>query len=186
MAVTMLPAGTAGKAASMAGRSAAVSQGANVGTNALLNLAAGNGGQTLNVQREIENIPYHELMDSPQFKRYVAEEADKNISDEEALSNARTRLAQEVGDSIKTDLTLGMVNLIGETVGDQAMVKLLKGSLGKTIKGAIGKGVLAEGGTEAVQGGVEQYRSNVHTNEKMDVEGDNSEGVGAAALESVL
>ncbi|CAI2302083.1 PLxRFG domain-containing protein [Vibrio parahaemolyticus] len=189
MAVTMLPAGTAGtagKAASMAGRSAAVSQGANVGTNALLNLAAGNGGQALNVQREIENIPYHELMDSPQFKRYVAEEADKNISDEEALSNARTRLAQEVGDSIKTDLTLGMVNLIGETVGDQAMVKLLKGSLGKTIKGAIGKGVLAEGGTEAVQGGVEQYRSNVHTNEKMDVEGDNSEGVGAAALESGL
>ncbi|EGR1404008.1 PLxRFG domain-containing protein [Vibrio parahaemolyticus] len=186
MAVTMLPAGTAGKAASMAGRSAAVSQGANVGTNALLNLAAGNGGQALNVQREIENIPYHELMDSPQFKRYVAEEADKNISDEEALNNARTRLAQEVGDSIKTDLTLGMVNLIGETVGDQAMVKLLKGSLGKTIKGAIGKGVLAEGGTEAVQGGVEQYRSNVHTNEKMDVEGDNSEGVGAAALESGL
>ncbi|EGR1369700.1 hypothetical protein BC490_03405 [Vibrio parahaemolyticus] len=186
MAVTMLPAGAAGKAASMAGRSAAVSQGANVGTNALLNLAAGNGGQALNVQREIENIPYHELMDSPQFKRYVAEEADKNISDEEALNNARTRLAQEVGDSIKTDLTLGMVNLIGETVGDQAMVKLLKGSLGKTIKGAIGKGVLAEGGTEAVQGGVEQYRSNVHTNEKMDVEGDNSEGVGAAALESGL
>ncbi|HHE0548208.1 TPA: PLxRFG domain-containing protein [Vibrio parahaemolyticus] len=186
MAVTMLPAGAAGKAASMAGRSAAVSQGANVGTNALLNLAAGNGGQALSVQREIENIPYHELMDSPQFKRYVAEEADKNISDEEALNNARTRLAQEVGDSIKTDLTLGMVNLIGETVGDQAMVKLLKGSLGKTIKGAIGKGVLAEGGTEAVQGGVEQYRSNVHTNEKMDVEGDNSEGVGAAALESGL
>ncbi len=186
MAVTMLPAGAAGKAASMAGRSAAVSQGANVGTNALLNLAAGNGGQALNVQREIENIPYHELMDSPQFKRYVAEEADKNISDEEALNNARTRLAQEVGDSIKTDLTLGMVNLIGETVGDQAMVKLLKGSLGKTIKGAIGKGVLAEGGTEAVQGGVEQYRSNVHTNEKMDVEGDNSEGIGAAALESGL
>ncbi|HGS4982737.1 TPA: PLxRFG domain-containing protein [Vibrio parahaemolyticus] len=186
MAVTMLPAGAAGKAASMAGRSAAVSQGANIGTNALLNLAAGNGGQALNVQREIENIPYHELMDSPQFKRYVAEEADKNISDEEALNNARTRLAQEVGDSIKTDLTLGMVNLIGETVGDQAMVKLLKGSLGKTIKGAIGKGVLAEGGTEAVQGGVEQYRSNVHTNEKMDVEGDNSEGVGAAALESGL
>ncbi|EGR3360133.1 hypothetical protein DMJ17_19380 [Vibrio parahaemolyticus] len=186
MAVTMLPAGAAGKAASMAGRSAAVSQGANVGTNALLNLAAGNGGQALNVQREIENIPYHELMDSPQFKRYVAEEADKNISDEEALNNARTQLAQEVGDSIKTDLTLGMVNLIGETVGDQAMVKLLKGSLGKTIKGAIGKGVLAEGGTEAVQGGVEQYRSNVHTNEKMDVEGDNSEGVGAAALESGL
>ncbi len=186
MAVTMLPAGAAGKAASMAGRSAAVSQGANVGTNALLNLAAGNGGQALNVQREIENIPYHELMDSPQFKRYLAEEADKNISDEEALNNARTRLAQEVGDSIKTDLTLGMVNLIGETVGDQAMVKLLKGSLGKTIKGAIGKGVLAEGGTEAVQGGVEQYRSNVHTNEKMDVEGDNSEGVGAAALESGL
>ncbi|EPZ2380910.1 PLxRFG domain-containing protein [Vibrio parahaemolyticus] len=186
MAVTMLPAGAAGKAASMAGRSAAVSQGANVGTNALLNLTAGNGGQALNVQREIENIPYHELMDSPQFKRYVAEEADKNISDEEALNNARTRLAQEVGDSIKTDLTLGMVNLIGETVGDQAMVKLLKGSLGKTIKGAIGKGVLAEGGTEAVQGGVEQYRSNVHTNEKMDVEGDNSEGVGAAALESGL
>ncbi|EOV9224431.1 PLxRFG domain-containing protein [Vibrio parahaemolyticus] len=186
MAVTMLPAGAAGKAASMAGRSAAVSQGANVGTNALLNLAAGNGGQALNVQREIENIPYHELMDSPQFKRYVAEEADKNISDEEVLNNARTRLAQEVGDSIKTDLTLGMVNLIGETVGDQAMVKLLKGSLGKTIKGAIGKGVLAEGGTEAVQGGVEQYRSNVHTNEKMDVEGDNSEGVGAAALESGL
>ncbi len=186
MAVTMLPAGAAGKAASMAGRSAAVSQGANVGTNALLNLAAGNGGQALNVQREIENIPYHELMDSPRFKRYVAEEADKNISDEEALNNARTRLAQEVGDSIKTDLTLGMVNLIGETVGDQAMVKLLKGSLGKTIKGAIGKGVLAEGGTEAVQGGVEQYRSNVHTNEKMDVEGDNSEGVGAAALESGL
>ncbi|EOX0971773.1 PLxRFG domain-containing protein [Vibrio parahaemolyticus] len=186
MAVTMLPAGAAGKAASMAGRSAAVSQGANVGTNALLNLAAGNGGQALSVQREIENIPYHELMDSPQFKRYVAEEADKNISDEEALNNARTRLAQEVGDSIKTDLTLGMVNLIGETVGDQAMVKLLKGSLGKTIKGAIGKGVLAEGGTEAVQGGVEQHRSNVHTNEKMDVEGDNSEGVGAAALESGL
>ncbi|EMN6293746.1 PLxRFG domain-containing protein [Vibrio parahaemolyticus] len=186
MAVTMLPAGAAGKAASMAGRSAAVSQGANVGTNALLNLAAGNGGQALSVQREIENIPYHELMDSPQFKRYVAEEADKNISDEEVLNNARTRLAQEVGDSIKTDLTLGMVNLIGETVGDQAMVKLLKGSLGKTIKGAIGKGVLAEGGTEAVQGGVEQYRSNVHTNEKMDVEGDNSEGVGAAALESGL
>ncbi|WP_052696955.1 PLxRFG domain-containing protein [Vibrio parahaemolyticus] len=186
MAVTMLPAGAAGKAASMAGRSAAVSQGANVGTNALLNLAAGNGGQALSVQREIENIPYHELMDSPQFKRYVAEEADKNISDEEVLNNARTRLAQEVGDSIKTDLTLGMVNLIGETVGDQAMVKLLKGSLGKTIKGAIGKSVLAEGGTEAVQGGVEQYRSNVHTNEKMDVEGDNSEGVGAAALESGL
>ncbi|WP_049877405.1 PLxRFG domain-containing protein [Vibrio parahaemolyticus] len=186
MAVTMLPAGAAGKAASMAGRSAAVSQGANVGTNALLNLAAGNGGQALSVQREIENIPYHELMDSPQFKRYVAEEADKNISDEEVLNNARTRLAQEVGDSIKTDLTLGMVNLIGETVGDQAMVKLLKGSLGKTIKGAIGKGVLAEGGTEAVQGGVEQYRSNVHTNEKMDVEGDNSEGIGAAALESGL
>lgn len=186
MAVTMLPAGAAGKAASMAGRSAAVSQGANVGTNALLNLVAGNGGQALSVQREIENIPYHELMDSPQFKRYVAEEADKNISDEEVLNNARTRLAQEVGDSIKTDLTLGMVNLIGETVGDQAMVKLLKGSLGKTIKGAIGKGVLAEGGTEAVQGGVEQYRSNVHTNEKMDVEGDNSEGIGAAALESGL
>ncbi len=186
MAVTMLPAGAAGKAASMAGRSAAVSQGVNVGTNALLNLAAGNGGQALSVQREIENIPYHELMDSPQFKRYVAEEADKNISDEEVLNNARTRLAQEVGDSIKTDLTLGMVNLIGETVGDQAMVKLLKGSLGKTIKGAIGKGVLAEGGTEAVQGGVEQYRSNVHTNEKMDVEGDNSEGIGAAALESGL
>ncbi|MDW1549198.1 PLxRFG domain-containing protein [Vibrio sp. YT-18] len=186
MAVTMLPAGAVGKAASMAGRSAAVPRGANVGTNALLNLAAGNGGQALNVQREIENIPYHELMDSPQFKRYVAEEANKNISDEEALNNARTRLAQEVGDSIKTDLTLGMVNLIGETVGDQAMVKLLKGSLGKTIKGAIGKGVLAEGGTEAVQGGVEQYRSNVHTKEKMDVEGDNSEGVGAAALESGL
>ncbi|MGI2782681.1 PLxRFG domain-containing protein [Vibrio alginolyticus] len=186
MAVTMLPAGAVGKAASMAGRSAAVSRGANVGTNALLNLAAGNGGQALNVQREIENIPYHELMDSPQFKRYVAEEANKNISDEEALNNARTRLAQEVGDSIKNDLTLGMVNLIGETVGDQAMVKLLKGSLGKTIKGAIGKGVLAEGGTEAVQGGVEQYRSNVHTKEKMDVEGDNSEGVGAAALESGL
>ncbi|MCS0286647.1 PLxRFG domain-containing protein [Vibrio alginolyticus] len=186
MAVTMLPAGAVGKAASMAGRSAAVSRGANVGTNALLNLAAGNGGQALNVQREIENIPYHELMDSPQFKRYVAEEANKNISDEEALNNARTRLAQEVGDSVKNDLTLGMVNLIGETVGDQAMVKLLKGSLGKTIKGAIGKGVLAEGGTEAVQGGVEQYRSNVHTKEKMDVEGDNSEGVGAAALESGL
>ncbi|HGS5470536.1 TPA: PLxRFG domain-containing protein [Vibrio diabolicus] len=186
MAVTMLPAGAVGKAASMAGRSAAVSRGANVGTNALLNLAAGNGGQALNVQREIENIPYHELMDSPQFKRYVAEEANKNISDEEALNNARTRLAQEVGDSIKNDLTLGMVNLIGETVGDQAMVKLLKGSLGKTIKGAIGKGVLAEGGTEAVQGGVEQYRSNVQTKEKMDVEGDNSEGVGAAALESGL
>ncbi|HCZ9048664.1 TPA: PLxRFG domain-containing protein [Vibrio alginolyticus] len=186
MAVTMLPAGAVGKAASMAGRSAAVPRGANVGTNALLNLAAGNGGQALNVQREIENIPYHELMDSPQFKRYVAEEANKNISDEEALNNARTRLAQEVGDSIKTDLTLGMVNLIGETVGDQAMVKLLKGSLGKTIKGAIGKGVLAEGGTEAVQGGVEQYRSNVHTKEKMDVEGDNSEGVGAATLESGL
>uniref|UniRef100_UPI0018A19829 hypothetical protein n=1 Tax=Vibrio parahaemolyticus TaxID=670 RepID=UPI0018A19829 len=166
-------------------RSAAVSQGANVGTNALLNLAAGNGGQALNVQREIENIPYHELMDSPQFKRYVAEEADKNISDEEALNNARTRLAQEVGDSIKTDLTLGMVNLIGETVGDQAMVKLLKGSLGKTIKGAIGKGVLAEGGTEAVQGGVEQYRSNVHTNEKMDVEGDNSKALARLRLSLV-
>ncbi|MFZ3513819.1 PLxRFG domain-containing protein [Vibrio harveyi] len=186
MAVTMIPGGAAGKAASLAGSGVKLAQGANVGTNALLNLAAGNGGQGFNVQKDVENLDFNALMKSPKFRQYVVEESDNGVSDEEALNNARERLAGEIGDSIKSDFTLGAVNLIAETVGDQAFGKLLKGSIGKTIKGAIGKGMLTEGGTEAIQGGTEQYRSNVNKNEVMGVEGDNMEGVGANALESGL
>ncbi|HHP0484956.1 TPA: PLxRFG domain-containing protein [Vibrio harveyi] len=186
MAVTMIPGGAAGKAASLAGSGVKLAQGANVGTNALLNLAAGNGGQGFNVQKDVENLDFNALMKSPKFRQYVVEESDNGVSDEEALNNARERLAGEIGDSVKSDFTLGAVNLIAETVGDQAFGKLLKGSIGKTIKGAIGKGMLTEGGTEAIQGGTEQYRSNVNKNEVMGVEGDNMEGVGANALESGL
>ncbi|HDM8192347.1 TPA: PLxRFG domain-containing protein [Vibrio harveyi] len=186
MAVTMVPGGAAGKAASLAGAGTKLAQGAGVGTNALLNLAAGNGGQGFNVQKDVENLDFDALMESPKFRQYVVEESDNGASDDEALNNARERLAGEIGDSVKSDFTLGAVNLIAETVGDQAFGKLLKGSIGKTIKGAIGKGMLTEGGTEAIQGGTEQYRSNVNQNEVMGVEGDNMEGVGANALESGL
>lgn len=186
MAVTMVPGGAAGKAASLAGAGTKLAQGASVGTNALLNLAAGNGGQGFNVQKDVENLDFDALMESPKFRQYVVEESDNGASDDEALNNARERLAGEIGDSVKSDFTLGAVNLIAETVGDQAFGKLLKGSIGKTIKGAIGKGMLTEGGTEAIQGGTEQYRSNVNQNEVMGVEGDNMEGVGANALESGL
>ncbi|MEH0720590.1 PLxRFG domain-containing protein [Vibrio alginolyticus] len=186
MAVTMVPGGAAGKAASIAGGGMKVANGANISTNALLNLAAGNGGQSLNVKQEIENTSFEDLSDSPIFRQYAIEGSDSGLSDDEALNKARLRIAEEASHAVKTDFTLGAVNLIAETVGDQAFSKLLKGSIGKTIKGAIGKGMLTEGTTEAVQGGVEEYRTNVNVNEVKDIEGDNMEGVGASALESGL
>ncbi|MFV8383435.1 PLxRFG domain-containing protein [Vibrio parahaemolyticus] len=186
MAATMLPGGLAGKGAAIAGGSARVASGANVSTNALLNLAAGNGGQSLNVKKEIENTDFGDLTESPKFRQYAIEASDSGLSDDESLNAARQRIADEAAHAVKTDFTLGAVNLIAETVGDQAFAKLLKGSIGKTIKGAIGKGMLTEGTTEAVQGGVEEYRTNVNVNEVQEIEGDNMEGVGASALESGL
>ncbi|HBC3499810.1 TPA: PLxRFG domain-containing protein [Vibrio parahaemolyticus] len=186
MAATMVPGGLAGKGAAIAGGSARVASGANVSTNALLNLAAGNGGQSLNVKKEIENADFGDLAESPTFRQYAIEASDSGLSDEESLNVARQRIADEAAHAVKTDFTLGAVNLIAETVGDQAFAKLLKGSIGKTIKGAIGKGILTEGTTEAVQGGVEEYRTNVNVNEVQGIEGDNMEGVGASALESGL
>ncbi len=186
MAATMLPGGLAGKGAAIAGGSARVASGANVSTNALLNLAAGNGGQSLNVKKEIENTDFGDLTESPKFRQYAIEASDSGLSDDESLNAARQRIADEAAHAVKTDFTLGAVNLIAETVGDQAFAKLLKGSIGKTIKGAIGKGMLTEGTTEAAQGGIEEYRTNVNVNEVQETEGDNMEGVGASALESGL
>nr|WP_321458727.1 PLxRFG domain-containing protein [uncultured Vibrio sp.] len=186
MAATMVPGGLVGKGAAIAGGSARVASGANVSTNALLNLAAGNGGQSLNVKKEIENTDFGDLTESPIFRQYAIEASDSGLSDDESLNAARQRIADEAAHAVKTDFTLGAVNLIAETVGDQAFAKLLKGSIGKTIKGAIGKGMLTEGATEAVQGGVEEYRTNVNVNEVQEIEGDNMEGVGASALESGL
>lgn len=196
MAATMIPGGAAAKGLSLAGKAGAainiagkaVSAGeaTNVGVNALLNLAAGNGQASLNVKNEIENSSFDELMDSPNFKKYVYENLQSGADNLSALNDARERIAKESSDAVNTDFTLGLVNTFGETLGHQIFGKLIKGSLGKTIKSAVAMGLSSETATESLQNATERYRSNVRINEAKGVEGDNSKGVAAAALEGGL
>ncbi|MCE7567525.1 PLxRFG domain-containing protein [Aliivibrio fischeri] len=196
MAATMVPAGAAAKGLSLAGKgtkavsvmgkSVTGAGAASVGVNTLLNVAAGGGNAGRGVESDIKNLSFDDLKDSSQFRDLALSYSEQGLSDLEALDKARDELALRAGNELTHDFSLAVINATLEPLGDRAFGKLIKGQLGKTVKGAIAKGILAEGGTEAIQGGAEQYRENVVANKEADLGREESEGVAASALEGGL
>ncbi|MEZ9681892.1 PLxRFG domain-containing protein [Vibrio splendidus] len=185
MAVTMFPAGAAGKAASLAGqgsRIAANSGKVSVGVNALLNGAAGNGISARGVQDDINNLSFDDLKDSPRFKNIAQTHISNGDQPLEAMTKAREELATAAGDELSGDFSLFALNSVLDGVGDKGFSKLIKGSLGKTVKGALAKGVASEAGTEAAQGYGETVLTNQAREEQTNEGRDLTEGAAANAL----
>ncbi|PHX05519.1 PLxRFG domain-containing protein [Vibrio splendidus] len=185
MAVTMFPAGAAGKAASLAGqgsRIAANSGKVSVGVNALLNGAAGNGISARGVQDDINNLSFDDLKDSPRFKNIAQTHISNGDQPLEAMTKAREELAIAAGDELSGDFSLFALNSVLDGVGDKGFSKLIKGSLGKTVKGALAKGVASEAGTEAAQGYGETVLTNQAREEQTNEGRDLTEGAAANAL----
>ncbi|AYO17108.1 PLxRFG domain-containing protein [Vibrio owensii] len=191
MATTIVPGGVLGKGASLAGRAMGAVKAANsigkatsVGGNVAMNIASAGGQAGLGAQQDILNMDFEDLEDSPAFTEKALAFSEQGFDDFEALSKAREELAYEINDRITTDPTMAVINGTVGTLGDRAMVKLLGGSFGKTIKGAIGKGMVTEGSTEALQSGAQRYSSNTYSNEEAGTElYDPMQGVKSEALE---
>ncbi len=189
MAATMVPAGTLGKVASLAGNATKVGANAGkitVGVNALLNGAAGNGSAARGVSEDINNLSFSELKDSPRFKDLAQTYIAGGSSPVEAMTKAREEMATSAGDELSKDFSLFTLNSVLDTVGDRAFAKLVGGSLGKTVKGALAKGVATEGGTEAAQGYGETVLSNIAREDQTNEGRDITEGAAANALEGGL
>lgn len=189
MAATMLPAGAVGKAASLAGNATKVGANAGkitVGVNALLNGAAGNGSAARGVSEDINNLSFDDLKDSPRFKDLAQTYMAGGSSPVEAMTQAREEMATSAGDELSKDFSLFALNSVLDTVGDRGFAKLVGGSLGKTVKGALAKGVATEGGTEAAQGYGETVLSNIAREDQTNEGRDITEGAAANALEGGL
>lgn len=191
MATTIVPGGVVGKGVSVAGRAMGATKAAqtagrytSIGGNVAMNIASAGGQAGLGAEQDILNMDFEDLEESPAFTEKAIAFSEQGFNDFEALSKAREELAYEINDRITTDPTMAVINGTVGTLGDRAMVKLLGGNFGKTIKGAIGKGMITEGTTEALQSGAQRYSSNTYSNEEAGTElYDPMQGVKSEALE---
>ncbi len=191
MATTIVPGGVVGKGVSVAGRAMGATKAAqtagrytSIGGNVAMNIASAGGQAGLGAEQDILNMDFEDLEESPAFTEKAIAFSEQGFNDFEALSKAREELAYEINDRITTDPTMAVINGTVGTLGDRAMVKLLGGNFGKTIKGAIGKGMITEGSTEALQSGAQRYSSNTYSNEEAGAElYDPMQGVKSEALE---
>ena len=132
--------------------------------------------ETLAKLPEFSNA-YYEIADSDEGK-------DKTV--EELYSLAKTRFADKVGQSAALNPTAIMTD-----IGVNAISGLgggFKGLLSpaQTVKGGLVKGVLIEGGTEAVQGVAEQYALNQAQKEYIDPNQDLTEGMQENAINGAI
>ncbi|AGG58098.1 hypothetical protein VPAG_00062 [Vibrio phage douglas 12A4] len=185
MATTIVPGSAVGKAAQVAGAGVKAIKGASGGTIMLANVASAGGMQGQGIAEEINNMSFSDLQDSPQFKELAFKYSDAGDSATTAMTKARAELADSAQSQVMYDPTLAGLNAVAGYVGDTAMTKLIKGNLGKTIKGNIAKGLLVETPTEALQGGYGQYVVNIAANDA-GLERDLMDGVYAAAAEEGL
>ncbi|MCG6405234.1 PLxRFG domain-containing protein [Vibrio fluvialis] len=196
MAVTMVPGGAAAKALSLGGKATTLAtvggkavtsaDAVAIGANTLLNVAGGGGQAGRGVEQDIKSLSFTDLRDSQPFRELSMQYMNEGASAVEAQDKARSTIAENAGKALTHDLSLAAINATLEPLGDRVFGKLIKGQLGKTMKGALAKGIAAEGGTEAVQGGFEQWRGNVAANDHAGTNRDEMEGVAAASLENGL
>lgn len=185
MATTMIPGGAVGKGAQLLGAGAKLAKGAQAATLMAGGVATAGGMQGQGVADDINNMSFTDLQGSTEFKNLAIKYADQGMSATDAMTKARSEIADKAQDQVMYDPTLAGLNAMAGYVGDAAMGKLIKGSLGKSIKGNIAKGILAEAPTEGLQGGYGQYISNIAKGDA-GLEQDAMQGVYAAALEEGL
>ncbi|KFA99612.1 PLxRFG domain-containing protein [Vibrio sp. ER1A] len=191
MAPTILPGGAVGKGVSLAGNAmkagasvAKVAGAANMGTLVATNLSSAGGQAGLAARDDIMNLSYEDLADSPIFQKLAVSYHKQGMSQEDALSKAQQDIADEVKNRITYDPTMMVINGTLGALGDKAMTKVVSGKLGRTIKGAIGKAIVAEGGTEAAQGAAQRYTQNAEANKAAGGEiYDPTQGVAQEAIE---
>lgn len=196
MSATIVPGGVVAKGASLAskgaklanvgGRTISAGGAAGLGTNAVLNIAGGGGQAGRGVEEDIKALSFKDLRDSEPFQNLSMQYIDEGLSPLEAQTKARDEIAEQAGKALTHDFSLAAVNGTLGPLGDHVFGQLVKGQLGKTIKGALAKGIVMEGGTEAIQGGVEKWRGNVAANDYAGTDRDEMEGVAAASLENGL
>jgi hypothetical protein len=112
---------------------------------------------------EVRQMPQGILDNSPLYNNLVDALASKNpdLSDEELKAKARAALEKQVAKEVMTDPASLVANFAASAIGDPIIGKALLGArIGKGALGSMAKGFVAEGSTEAVQAGTQQYGIN--------------------------
>nr|WP_239552612.1 LPD38 domain-containing protein [Oceanisphaera litoralis] len=169
---------TVEKLASSAGTGAAVGMGA-AG-------AVGLGGR--DVAEQVNGMSYEQLMESETYRQKLValrdnpEWADRTSG--ERLEEARRLTGEEAAGAVMTDAGSWAFAAGAAILGDRYLYKMLAGkaATGGMAAGA-GKGVIAEGTTEFVQEGGQQWRNNEILNEVAAANIDPMRGVLSGALE---
>ncbi|MDZ7868845.1 MAG: hypothetical protein U5L02_06505 [Rheinheimera sp.] len=160
-ATSVVPGAGAGALAARAGLAA-------TGVNAarIAGYAAGGGsaatGQAMKQGRqEVLAMPDDVLMKSERFADAVRQTYKPDMTDDEVFDTAKSFLADQVAQDIRTDPKVLLANYGASAIGDPIIGRALAGA--RIAKGALrsaGKGFVAEGATEAVQAGTTQYGVN--------------------------
>ena len=136
------------------------------------------GGQAgINMREEVQAMEFSELEQSERFKTLVREiySQEPEAGQLPILEKARNILADEAANAAQTQPALVASNLFVGDLGASALEGILRGSMHR------GAGILAEGITEGVQGGTEQFAANQTRKELINPEQDLWQDVDLAA-----
>jgi GNAT superfamily N-acetyltransferase len=144
------------------------------------------GGQMgLQAQEEVMNLSSSELDESEAFREifHTLSVDQPSYSVGEIRSMARKTLAERVSTAVQTDPAVVITNLTLDAIGGHYIDRIIRGAgSGSRIKNALAQTV-AQGGTETIQGGMEQHGINrAMINEEADTNRDPMQGVVTNAL----
>jgi len=139
-------------------------------------IAGGNAG--MQARDEVNNMPIETLRQSETFKKLA-----KELGSEE---EARAQLAEFTATAVQSNPAMVVSNVFLGALGGATLERMLKGTLAKSRKGAIAKGVSIEGATEGGQGYIEHIAIGKAIQENADPSRDPYAGALAAGMSQAV
>lgn len=154
-------AGAVAKVASLGARGSKVAKVAGMGATGG-SAATGQGMEQ--ARKEVENMPDDILGESPMFNEVLRklQRDEPNLSDTEHWNLAKKEISERVAQEVRMDPKVLIANFGASAIGDPIIGKALMGArLAKSgvLKSSLA-GFLAEGTTETIQAGTQQYGIN--------------------------
>ncbi len=149
-------AGGAAKALSLGAKGKKVTTAVSMGATG----GAAGSGQAMQQGRDLVlNMNFDTLQKSEKFLEHLREvdKQNPNSSDLDKLTQARSRLGEEVKSDIQKDPKLLISNFALSAFSDPIIANGFKKAIGNGVKRSVLKGMAVEGITEAIQGGTEHF-----------------------------